>query len=614
MRPLWPGATLLPMSEITSDSLATKKQRAAVESFLGALVKGSKTVTLYKEGHAIIGQVSSRVNQLLKNAIGEEQNLMFELKAKTVLLDEMALEETDETIRFATSLHALGIGQVILTTRLEDIEMYEFMRLLVWKPTEEMTLTDMQKELQTKKVDGLQLISILSFVVTGEQEEDTRNPGELNEEQLTAILAAQTIPDFLHIILKQAEVVNNRTAEEIVFSIDQVLHRDTSIEAFQDEMNWDVYDGRIRVRWYELRGDIQGLKKWTQATLVSALTTFTNEEFESLKNHHTHDANASFSYALQYVHFVLDNPVGEQQPRFALYAYARLLEDLGRIGDLRSLLKEFDLWRKMAQDPKWGAYLATLRDEVQKKVPSPALAGSVAKKAGEFDPDGDEIKSLHDFVLTVGKDLVPGLLEEFRNTTQKEERQRLTKFLADLYKRFGGKPLINALKDSDYFFVIGIVGILAELGLADLAKHIGHLLNHKHEKVRATVIGQFRRTGGATAARALTDFISNGKHNEQAQIAATTLSLIPIEGVDDLLFEAYNANEDYDIRLAIVTALGRHPGPDTADFLRTVAHQTLKERFFDFIAKIRGAKMSLRVAARKSLKQIEGDPEAEAKK
>ncbi|PCI40225.1 MAG: hypothetical protein COB53_01715 [Elusimicrobia bacterium] len=602
------------MSEITSDSLATKKQRAAVESFLGALVKGSKTVTLYKEGHAIIGQVSSRVNQLLKNAIGEEQNLMFELKAKTVLLDEMALEETDETIRFATSLHALGIGQVILTTRLEDIEMYEFMRLLVWKPTEEMTLTDMQKELQTKKVDGLQLISILSFVVTGEQEEDTRNPGELNEEQLTAILAAQTIPDFLHIILKQAEVVNNRTAEEIVFSIDQVLHRDTSIEAFQDEMNWDVYDGRIRVRWYELRGDIQGLKKWTQATLVSALTTFTNEEFESLKNHHTHDANASFSYALQYVHFVLDNPVGEQQPRFALYAYARLLEDLGRIGDLRSLLKEFDLWRKMAQDPKWGAYLATLRDEVQKKVPSPALAGSVAKKAGEFDPDGDEIKSLHDFVLTVGKDLVPGLLEEFRNTTQKEERQRLTKFLADLYKRFGGKPLINALKDSDYFFVIGIVGILAELGLADLAKHIGHLLNHKHEKVRATVIGQFRRTGGATAARALTDFISNGKHNEQAQIAATTLSLIPIEGVDDLLFEAYNANEDYDIRLAIVTALGRHPGPDTADFLRTVAHQTLKERFFDFIAKIRGAKMSLRVAARKSLKQIEGDPEAEAKK
>jgi len=595
------------MSEILGDSISAKKQRAAVEAFLGALVKGSKTVTLYKEGHSIIGQVSGRVNQLLKNAIGEEPNLPLELKAKSVLFDEAALEETPETIHFATTLHGLGIGSVVLTPLLSDEDLYGFMTLLVWKPTEEKTLTDMQKELQSQKVDGLQLISILSFVVTGEQEEDERNPGELTEEQITAITACPTIPDFLHLLLKQAEVVNNKAAEEIVFAIDQVLHRDTPIEQFEAEMSWDAYDGRIRARWDELHTGLIDLKRWTTAPLISELTTFTRTEFEARKDHHTHDSHASFAFALQHVHSVLDNPVGEQQPRFALFAYARLLEDLGRIGDLKPLLKEFDLWKKMAADPKWGAYLATLKDEVQKKVPSPSLAGSVAKHALELEPESDGVQSLHDFVLTVGPDLMPSLLEEFRKTTQKDERQKLTKFLAGLYKRFGGKALLDALKDSDYFFVIGVVGILIELGVEDLAKHVGFLLDHQHEKVRASVIQQFRRNGSATAARELTDFIADGKHNDQAQIAATTLSLIPIDGVDDLLIEAFGKNEDYDVQLAIVTALGRHPGPDTADFLRKVAHQTFKEWFQDLLEKLKGAKTSLRIAAKKSLAQIETD-------
>ncbi len=602
------------MSEILSDSIAAKKQRATVEAFIGALVKGSKTVTLYKDGHQIIGQVTGRVNQLLKNAIGEEPNLPLELKAKSILLEEVPLEESPETIHFATTLHSLGIGQVVLTPRLIDEDLTEFMRLLVWKPTEETTLTDKQKEISTQKTDGLQLISILSFVVTGEQEEDTRNPGELSEEQLTAITACETIPDFLHLILKQAEVVNNKAAEEIVYAIDQVLHRDIPIEQFEEEMSWDAYDPRIRTTWDQLRKGLLDLKHWTRAPLISELTTFTRTEFEDRKDHSIHDATASFSFALQHVHAVLDNPVGKQQPKFALYAYARLLEDLGRIGSLTPLLGEFNLWRKMAQDPKWGAYLTTLKEEVQKKVPSPALASSAAKRAAELDGDTEKLQALHDFVLTVGKDFLPMLLDEFRNTTQKEDRLRVTKFLAGLYKRLGGKPLLDALKDPDYFFVIGIVGILAEMGVDDLAKHVGFLLDHEHEKVRAYVIQQFRRNGSPLAARELTDFIIDGRHDDQAQIAATTLSLIPIEGVDDLLIEAFQKNEDYDVRVAIVTALGRHPGPETAQFLKQVSQQTLKEWFFDMLAKLRGAKKSISLVALNSLKQIEGDNQTGEKK
>jgi hypothetical protein len=548
--PPGPGYTSA-MSDLLGDKAATKRRRESVESFLGALVKGARTVTLYKDGHSIIGEVTGRVNQLLKNAIGEEPNL--------------------------------------------------------WKPTEEVSLTDMQKELTTRKIDGLQIISILSFVVTGEQEEDTRNPGELSEEQIAAITAAETAPDFLYLVLKQAEVVNNKIAEDIVFAIDQVLNRDIPVEEFQDRMPWDSYDGRIRDHWDRLRSGFENPERLVRPALVGRLTLIDRESVEAIKNHSTHDAHASFRHALEHVHTVLENPVGEHQPKYALYAYSRLLEDLGRIGDLKPLLDEFDLWRKMAQDPKWGAYLATLKEQVQQKVPSPSLAGSIARKAVETDPEAAEGKALHDFALTVGPELMPLLLEEFRKTTGKEERQRFSKFLAPLYKRLGGKPLLDALKDSDYFFVIGVVGILVDLGVEDLAKHIGFLLDHDHEKVRSSVIQIFRRAPSATAAQELADFIADGKHDDQAQIAATTLSLIPVDGVDALLIGAYEKNEDYDVRLSIVTALGRHPGPRTAEFLKQVAHQTLKEWFFDLLARLKGSKESLRVVARKSLKQIAGE-------
>ena len=595
------------MPEILRETGIAKRRREAIEGFLGALVKGSRTVTLYKEGHSIVGQVTGRVNQLLKNAIGEEPNLPLELKSKRILFEEEELTESPETVLFATALHSLGVGQVVFTPRLSDEGLLGFMRLLVWKPTADKSLSDMQKELSTRRIDGLQIISILSFVVTGEQEEDSRNPGELTEEQIAAITSAGTAPDFLYLLLKQAEAVNNKAAEEIVQILDQALNRDIPIEQFEAAMPWDSYDERLRARWDALRADFERADRNTRPALVGRLTLIDEASLSARKDHAAHDALSSFSHARDALRTVLRNPVGEQQPRFALFAYARLLEDLGRIGDLKALLEEFGMWRELAADPRWRPQLEELKRQVQAKVPSFALAANLARAATEREPGDESLQTLHDFVLTVGATTMPPLLEEFRKTTGKEERARLTKFLAGLYARFGSDSLLERLKDPDYFFVIGVIGILVELGVEDLAERIGFLLDHEHEKVRAAVIQTFRRVGGPVAARALADFIASGKHDEQAQIAVTTLSLLPGEGVDDLLVEAYGKNDDYEVRIAIVTALGRHPGPDTADFLRTVSQATLKERILDFFAQIRGAKESLRVVALKSLKQIDGE-------
>ena len=47
-----------------------KRQLVAVENFIGALLKCSKSVSLYKDGHAMVGQMVLRVMSLMRGMRG----------------------------------------------------------------------------------------------------------------------------------------------------------------------------------------------------------------------------------------------------------------------------------------------------------------------------------------------------------------------------------------------------------------------------------------------------------------------------------------------------------------------------------------------------------------
>jgi hypothetical protein len=582
----------------------TRRRREAVETFLASMVKGSRTIILYAHGHALIPQVVERVRGLLLAAVGEEPNIQLDVKAKLVLFEEEPLTELPELVSFAMSLHTLGIGNIILTSRVSTDGLEQLMRLLTWKADDKRTLTDLQKAAQDVRIDGLQLISLMSFVVTGEQEESVQRPGQLSEEELQALERAATLPDFLHILLRRNELLTSREAEQLSALFDQTLGGDLAAEDFEEQMPWPLYDPRVRARWDAYRGALAGRTRWTRELLVSAMALADRADRAALADHHTHDALSSAEHALGAVRQVLDKPVGERQPKFALQAYRRLLEDMARSGRLGGLLSEYRMWKQRGGDPHWGAYLSALQADVGEILVGPAVAEAAVRRLAENLDRAKELEELRDFLLTCGAGMMPLLVDEMRRVTDKTAQKGLASLLAQLARHLGAGAVVEALKDEDYFVVIQALAILDEVGGPNLPDRAAPLVVHGHAKVRAAAIRILGKAGGPKAAVALASAVASGAHPDEARLAAQTLSLINNVGSDRLLLDAYRANADYDTRVAIAVSLSRCASDEVEAFLVSITRQTFVEWLKGLLGRFTGAPKDLREAALHSLAEV----------
>ncbi|TPW21806.1 MAG: hypothetical protein FD126_330 [Elusimicrobia bacterium] len=592
------------MAEAARTDPVTRKRREAVETFLASMVKGSRTIVLYAQGHALIPQMVERIRLLLLAAVGEEPNIQLDVKAKQILFEEEPLTEVPEVVSFAMTLHTLGIGNAVLTSRVSTEGLEQFMRLLTWKADEKRTLSDLQKAVQDVRIDGIQLISIMSFVVTGEQEESVARPGQLSEEELVALEAAATVPDFLHILLRRNELLTSREAEQLSTVFDLVLGGDLAWEDFEAQMTWSLYDPRVRARWDAFRGALASRKKWTRDLLVSAMALADKADRAALADHHTHDGHTSAEHALKTVHALLDRPVGERQPRFALQVYRRLLEDMARAGSLAAILSEFRLWRERGGDPHWGAYLAALHADLQRILPTPMIAEALVRRLGEKGGEAGVVDELREFALSLGPEVMGLLVDEMRRLTDKTAQKGLSALLAQLARTLGSGAIAEALKDEDYFVVIQAMSILDEVGGPELPARVIPLLRHGHPKVRALAIRILGKVGGVPGAKALARAVSSGEHPDEARLAAQTLSLIMNVEADKLLLAAYRANDTYETRVAVAVALSRCPTAEVEAFLVTITRQSFKEWLKGLFGRFTGAPKDLREAALHSLEEV----------
>ncbi len=581
---------------LAQGSAIPKRRLAALGTLIGTLVKSSKTVTLYKDGHSMIGQIIGRVMQILKNAMGREHHLTFEINAKQILFDENELPETPESVALASALHTLGIGEVLFTDRLKNEGMLEFLRILVLKADGDNPLDHLQKRIQQVKIDGLTIKSIISFVETDEV--STQKPGELTEEQITAFLKTDSLPDFLHLLFKQNEPLTSKEGQALTGTFDDLFSRGTTLKEFEKEMPWPDYDPRIRKRYDELLGAVRGRKKWDARGLGSDLSLMHPEEAEWIGKQDNHSVEKAFGWTLGLTHSIMEKPAGPKLPKFALLAYLRLLADLARWGKLESLLNECDRWRGMASSSTWAPHFGLLKKHVLEKLPTAKIAEAARAAVVKVEEGDKSLERLHDFVLTLGRKSVPLLLEELRNLEEKGSRQRLAAFLSGICRRLGGEDLVSSLKDEDYFFVVLVIGILSDVAPKDLPRHLRGALKYEHGKVRQAAIQALRRFGGADSAKALSAFITMTKHVSEARLAVTALSLINESSVPDKLVAAYGVLEDYQARVAIVTALGRFPSRKTREFLAPAAKR-------GFVEWLTGRNAELRRAARESLVQVD---------
>ena len=193
------------MPDKPSDNQAQRLSLSAIATFVGSLMPSARMMALYKPDHPLVLQIAERSRNVLLKTLGQETTLVVDVKGKTVSYGEQALADSKDIAQFGSTLHTLGIGQVLFTNRLAKEGMRDLLRILVLKPDDAHPLTAIQQELQKTKIDGLQMTFILSFVATGENEEAAQIPGQLTEEQVSAFIRAETLPDFLILLLRQAE-------------------------------------------------------------------------------------------------------------------------------------------------------------------------------------------------------------------------------------------------------------------------------------------------------------------------------------------------------------------------------------------------------------------------
>lgn len=587
------------MPDIAEDR-EDKQKIANIEVFLRSLMTGAKTVSLYKSGHPIIQQISERVVGLLAQALGQDTTLTLDIKAKSSFLGETQLPETPEIVSFSAALHTLGVGQILFTNRITKEGMYEFFRVLTAKADEKNTLTDIQKSLQTVRIDGLQMVFILSFVVTGEEEEPkAQTPGQLTEEQISAYLKASNAPDFLYLLLKQNEPLVGKEAEAVTDLLDRALHRDIPIEVFEKGMPWDKYDARILEHWKRLAADIafDPEKRWRKDALITRVAFISDEDLKACESPQAHEKKDAIRYSLDSAHELLEKASGDRQPKYVLLAYVRLLAELSADGNIDRLLKEFDFWRGLggAMKPLLGA----LQEQVRAKLLTGAFAGPFVARLSHTVKDSAEFKKAQEFVVYLGDAAVPLLLEELRSVQDKGTRQKLCSLLAGVGKTTGTRALLAALKDPDWFLVSNVVTVLLEIGNPEHQKPVSALLQHAHQKVREAAVRAVGKFGGANAATALGAFIAKAAP-EEAALAVTTLSLLSAPGVDEKLIAAFDKVQAYETKVAIAACMGRVATNESVRFLKSQARRS----WYEILTK---RNHELRQAARQSLEQLKKD-------
>jgi hypothetical protein len=584
-----------PETDVFGDKAAFRKKQAVLLTFLGSLVKSSKNVTLYKDGHDMIGQIIERVMRMLEGAMGGEHQLTLEVKAKDVLFEGQEIENQPEVMGFAVQMHTLGVGQITFNNRLTPEGMLELMRIMTWKADDDHPLTELQKKIQELRIDGLSLNSIVSFITT--EEESTEAPGALSEQQITAFCATKTLPDFVYLLFKQNEPLNSKAGHALGNLFEQFFLQEVTAEEFTKNFPWSDYDARIRSHWDIFQSDLAKGDHFTAQLLSTQMSAVTDADHAFSEEHKPHEAAPAFTYTLNHVHELLESPAGEKQPKYALEAYARLLEELGHDGSLDTLLGEYEIWRTSGANARWAGYLTELKGAVQERVPSAALSGALTRKILSFDAGKEERQQLADFYLTVGHGLTPHLLEDLRHLKDKQERQTLSTLIAQTSMRLGPEPIVEALKDDDYFFVVILVQIILEMNHPQTAHFLQPLLKYKHAKVRSAAVQGLRRFGGPVAVEGLAKFISSGLHAEEAPPAVTALSLIPEDTVGRRLVTIFSTVGDYNTRVALLTALGRFPSKAAEKLLTEEAKQTWHEWFS-------GVNKELRATAKESLAKV----------
>jgi len=582
-------------------------RKADVGTLISALITGARTSLLFPAGHATLRTIAEKTMATLRNALGEQTSISLEIKPATVVVAGTELAPGPEITTFAAAFHSLGVGQILITDHLTPDGVSAFFKIMSAKPTEQVSLTDLQRQAKATVIDGLQMTFILEFVVAQKEGSAKTSAGLLSDEQVAALLHTQTLPDFLYLLLCRHETLPGKQAESITDLLEQVLYRQMSADEFQDEMPWADYDPRCKEHWTTLRACGQWRSKraisgqprarWDKQSLASWLGVLETAELSQLHPRQTLSKPEAVNQSLQRVLALLQGPLEENDLAVAVDAYARLLGELAQERDIERLIDEPDRWDRWAADARMKPLIERLRSRLCVRFQVPRLAESMVDYFLARSADITCIQTCARFISFVDKTLVPLLFDRLGHLHDDQQRQKVRKLLALAGRDIDPAPFVLALSSRNSNLVAAAINILTDLDAGANEHHVMPLLNHSQREVREAAMQSLIRAKTATATTALARHIAGLKDADEAGKAVIAASRSAMPGLDERLIEAFPMTRLYATQVAIATALGRMATRKSLSFVEKIA----RFNWHEFWA---GTNKELRHAARESLKQL----------
>lgn len=200
-----------------------------------------------------------------------------------------------------------------------------------------------------------------------------------------------------------------------------------------------------------------------------------------------------------------------------------------------------------------------------RRLAKPALLRSVATLV----PKRPEKKQQYYEILSrAGEDGADALIEQISQATTTKDRRQFMEVFQELDTAV--PALIRMLGDSRWFVVRNAADLLGELGARPAEAALIQLLRHTDERVRRAATTALTRLGTPDATKAIYDAVNDASPEVRIQ-AAAAMSTRRDARTSNTLIRAIEDEQDNDVQLALVAALGRVATPEAIQKLVRMA-------------------------------------------
>ena len=228
------------------------------------------------------------------------------------------------------------------------------------------------------------------------------------------------------------------------------------------------------------------------------------------------------------------------------------------------------------------AYVIAIR-----RMSKPALLRAVAT----LIPRQPERKQLcYEVLLRTGEDGADAVIEQITQAQTNEDRRSLLDVLSELES--GVPALIRMLGDSRWFVARNAADLLGEIVAKSAEPALVGALRHGDDRVRRSATNALLRLGTPNALQAIYDAVNDTSADVRMQ-AAAAIATRNDDRSSTTLIRAIEDEEDVDVQLAMIAALGRVATPEAVQKLVKMAEP--EGRMF------RRKTTSIRVAATQAL-------------